>query len=84
MIFASTRSFSAGGGRVYKSTTGGTSWTQLTNLGGSPKRIELATAPSDSNTIYAVASGGSGNTDVEWLKKSTNAEKPSISFLLRS
>ena len=36
------------------------------------KKAELACAPSNSNVIYAVAQGGSGSTDVEWFKKSTN------------
>ena len=33
------------------------------------ERIELAIAPSDANTIYAVASTGS---DIAWFRKSTN------------
>ena len=59
-------------GRLYKSTNNGTTWTLITNLGGSPDRIEIACAPSDSNTLYVVSSGGSGSVDVEWFKKSTN------------
>ncbi len=59
-------------GRLYKSTNNGTSWTLITNLGGSPDRIEIACAPSDSNTVYVVASGGSGSVDVSIFKKSIN------------
>lgn len=67
-LFAGTRY----SGRLYKSTNNGTSWTLITNLGGSPDRIEIACAPSDSNTLYVVSSGGSGSVDVEWFKKSVN------------
>lgn len=73
VLFASTgRIFS--GGKIYKSTNDGNSWTDITPTGGSPQRIELACAPSDSNTVYAVASNSqtSAQTDVEWFKKSTN------------
>ena len=62
-------------GKIYKSTNDGTSWTDITPTGGSPQRIELACAPSDSNTIYAVASANpntAGSSDVAWFKKSTN------------
>ncbi len=62
-------------GKIYKSTNDGNSWTDITPSGGSPQRIELACAPSDSNTIYAVASANpstAGSSDVEWFKKSTN------------
>ena len=61
-------------GKVYKSINDGTAWTDITPSGGSPERIELACAPSDSNTIYAVASNypTTAGTDVEWFKKSTN------------
>ncbi|MCB9054018.1 MAG: PKD domain-containing protein [Lewinellaceae bacterium] len=66
-------------GKVYKSLhadngASGT-WTDLTpainGMGtSSPIRIELACAPSDANTIYAVAEGGSGDNDIEWLRRS--------------
>ncbi|MBL7755015.1 MAG: hypothetical protein JNM44_11110, partial [Chitinophagaceae bacterium] len=65
-------------GGVYKSNNadhGATgTWTNLSsNVGiANAKRIELACAPSNSSVIYAVAHGGSGDTDVEWLKKSTD------------
>ena len=64
--------------KVYKSTNANNgnigSWTDLsTNIVmGGAMRVELACAPSDANTIYAVAQGGNGNTDIEWFKKSTN------------
>jgi hypothetical protein len=49
-------------------------WTDLsTNIGmGAAERIELACAPSNHQVVYAVASGGSGNQDVEWIKKSND------------
>ena len=57
-------------GKVYKSLSAddgasGT-WTDLSaNVGmGNAKRVEMACAPSDGNTIYAVARGGSGDNDV--------------------
>lgn len=61
-------------GKIYRSTNDGTTWTDITPSGGSPDRIELACAPSDSNTIYAVSSDlpTAAQTDVEWFKKSTD------------
>ena len=68
-------------GKVYKSLHADNgafgTWTDLSSAVYStsmffPKRIELACAPSDANTIYAVAQGGSGDNDVEWFKKSIN------------
>lgn len=65
-------------GKVYKSTNANDgasgTWTDLSsNIGmGNAKRVELACAPSDANTVYAVAQGGSGDNDVEWFKKSTD------------
>ncbi|MGB0403817.1 MAG: T9SS type A sorting domain-containing protein [Salibacteraceae bacterium] len=59
-------------GKLYKSTNNGTSWTLITNLGGNPERIEIACAPSDSSRVYVVSSGGSGDTDTEFFKKSSN------------
>jgi PKD repeat protein len=40
---------------------------------GNAQRIELACAPSDFHVIYAVAHGGSGNNDIEWLKRSVDS-----------
>ncbi|MCX6231595.1 MAG: GEVED domain-containing protein [Bacteroidetes bacterium] len=63
-------------GKVYKSINvnngGSGTWTDLSAniVMGNAKRVELACAPSNSNIIYAVAQGGSGNQDVEWFKKS--------------
>lgn len=59
-------------GKLYKSTNNGTNWTLISNLGGSPERIEIACAPSDSSRVYVVASGGSGDSDTEFIKKSSN------------
>jgi len=66
----------ASDGRVYKSTNGGLNWTNIsTNVGvGVAQRIELACAPSDAATVYAVASTTTGtNNDVAWVKKTTNS-----------
>lgn len=68
-IYASTGVSSTG--TVVKSTDDGQNWTDITPQTGG-RRIELATAPSNPNVIYAVASGGSQNNDVEWFKKSTD------------
>jgi PKD repeat protein len=63
-------------GRVFKSTDGGTVWSDLsTNVGVSTaQRIELACAPSNSSVVYAVASlsGASTDNDVAWVKRSTD------------
>jgi PKD repeat protein len=75
-LYASMGIYSAG--QVYKSLNANNgasgTWTNLsTNIGmANAKRIELACAPSNSNVIYAVAQGGSGDNDVEWFKKSTD------------
>jgi hypothetical protein len=53
--------WAATGQGVYKSVDNGVTWTLQTNSGlpsGSPGRTEIAIAPSDSNTIYALFSGG--------------------------
>lgn len=55
-------------GVVRKSTNDGESWATVTPSSGG-ERIELAIAPSDPNTVYAVASKDS---DVAWFKKTTN------------
>lgn len=68
-------------GRVFKSTNANNgalgTWTDLgVNVGltGAEERIELACAPSNANVIYAVArNSAGGNTDVSWLKRSTDA-----------
>ena len=75
-LYASFGIFSTG--KVFKSinTDNGATgtWTDLsTNIViGNAMRIELACAPSNSNVIYAIAHGGSGDNDVEWFKKSTD------------
>jgi len=65
-IYASEGIFTDG--IVRKSTNDGVSWTTVTPTTGG-QRIELAIAPSDPNTIYAVASF---DTDIAWFRKSTN------------
>ncbi len=65
-IYASEGIFSTG--RLRKSTNDGVSWTTVTPATGG-ERIEIAIAPSDPNTVYAVASN---NTAIAWLRKTTN------------
>ncbi len=75
-VYASFGVFSAG--KVFKSLDADNgfsgTWTDLSaNIGiANAQRIELACAPSDANTIYAIARGGTGSNDVEWFKKSTD------------
>jgi len=57
-------------GDLFKSTDNGTNWTSIMPSGGSPERIEIACAPSNSQILYVVASNG---TNVEWFKKSDDA-----------
>ncbi len=65
-------------GQVYKSLNANNgasgTWTNLSAniVMAAAKRVELACAPSNSNVIYAVAQGGSGEHDIEWFKKSTD------------
>lgn len=66
-VYASTGIFSIG--VVRKSTNFGQNWTIVTPATGG-ERIELATAPSDPNVIYAVASNS--NNNVAWFRKSTD------------
>ena len=69
VIYASTGVNSPG--QVFRSNDDGQSWTDITPQEGG-RRIEIAVAPSDANTIYAVADGGSGTQDIEWFQKSIN------------
>ena len=55
-------------GSVHKSTNDGVSFTAITPATGG-QRIELASAPSNGNVVYAVASSGS---NVAWFRKSTD------------
>ncbi|MEL6535024.1 MAG: hypothetical protein AAFQ98_06405, partial [Bacteroidota bacterium] len=55
-------------GRVWKSTNGGASYTDVTPATGG-ERIELAVAPSNSNIVYASASNGS---NITWMYRSAN------------
>ena len=57
-------------GYIYKSTNNGTDWTDISPGTGTPERIELACAPSNSSVVYAVASNGG---HVEWMKKTIDA-----------
>jgi len=75
-LYASMGIFSSG--QVYKSLNANNgasgTWTNISAniVTGGAKRIELACAPSNSNVIYAVAHGGTGNNDVEWFRKSVD------------
>jgi hypothetical protein len=51
-LYCSVGIFSTGA--IYRSTNGGTSWTVVTPAGTNAQRIELACAPSDANTVYAL------------------------------
>lgn len=65
-LFAANRS-----GQIYKSTDDGINWTEVTPKSGGT-RVEMAISPSNPDIIYAVADGGSGETDVAWFVKSIN------------
>ncbi|MEP2772336.1 MAG: PKD domain-containing protein [Fulvivirga sp.] len=55
-------------GGIYKSTDDGDNWSDI-SPGDAGDRVELAVAPTDVNTVYAVAASG---TSVGWFKKSTD------------
>ncbi|MDN5199939.1 PKD domain-containing protein [Fulvivirgaceae bacterium BMA10] len=57
-------------GSIHKSTDNGSNWTEITTIPPNGRRIEIATAPSNSDVVYAVASDGS---DVEWFSRSGDA-----------
>jgi hypothetical protein len=59
-------------GTIFKSTDDGLNWTDVTPPGGNPQRIEIATAPSDANILYAIAQEASDNT-IDWVQKSVDA-----------
>ena len=54
-------------GTVYRSVNNGDNWTDLAITTDITERTEIASAPSNPNTIYAVSSAG---RDVSWFKKS--------------
>ncbi len=56
-------------GFVYKSTDDGQTFTDITPASGG-QRIEISSAPSNPDVLYAVADGGSGSNDVAWFMKS--------------
>lgn len=57
-------------GTLFRSTDNGNNWTDLAITTDATERIELAIAPSNPNTLYAVASTG---RNVSWFKKSIDA-----------
>ena len=67
-IYASRGVFQPG--VLFKSTNDGVSFSDVTPATGG-QRIEIATAPSDANTVYAVASDGNTN-NIAWFRKTTN------------
>ena len=75
-LYSSMGIYSAG--QVYKSLNANNgasgTWTNISAniVMAAAKRVELACAPSNSNVIYAVAQGGSGEHDIEWFKKTTD------------
>ncbi len=58
-------------GRIYKSTNDGVDWTNLTIPTGAA-RVEMALAPSDDQTAYALANLSSDSRTVAWLIKTTD------------
>jgi hypothetical protein len=66
-IYASTGLINTPG-NLYKSTNDGASFSDITPATGG-ERMEIASAPSNGNILYVVASSGS---DVAWFRKSTN------------
>ena len=70
-IYASEHFWSSNG-LLAKSTNDGLTWANVTPLPGGG-RIEIASAPSDGNTIYSIANGNSSLSDpIQWFQKSTN------------
>ncbi len=59
------------GGTVYVSEDDGVTWDDITPESGG-ERIEIGIAPSNSDVVYAIADGGSGSTDVEWMFRTTD------------
>ena len=69
-IYASRGIFSTG--TIFKSTDDGVTWKNVTPTGGNnPARIEIATAPSNANVVYAISQDRSDNT-IDWMQKSTD------------
>jgi photosystem II stability/assembly factor-like uncharacterized protein len=74
--FIEGQGFGAATGGIYKSTDGGTTWTQLTNGLSNVIEANLAIAPSNTKVIYATVAIGTptnGTTGVVNLYKSTDA-----------
>ncbi len=59
------------GSSIYVSEDDGESWTDITPADGAD-RIEIGIAPSDANVLYAMADGGSGGEDIEWMYVTTD------------
>ena len=70
-IYASRGIFSTG--TIFKSSDDGVTWSDVTPPGGNnPARIEIATAPSNANIVYAIAQDRNDNT-IDWMQKSSDA-----------
>jgi len=81
-IFASTgRIFSPG--KLFKSVDDGLIWNEITSIPAGGERIEIATAPSDADRVYAIASN---EIDIQWFSKSSDGgvtwEADTIPFYL--
>ncbi len=57
-------------GELHKSTNDGDTWTEITTIPANGERMEIATAPSNSDVVYVVASNGN---DIEWFSRSGDA-----------
>ncbi|WP_338768016.1 choice-of-anchor D domain-containing protein [Bernardetia sp. ABR2-2B] len=73
-LYGTTALFGGVVGSIYKSTNDGVNWTEVTPAGisANTRRIEIASAPSNSDILYAVAHDASTN-NIAFFKKSINA-----------
>ena len=70
-IYASRGIFSTG--TIFKSTDDGVNWSDVTPTGGNESyRIEIATAPSNANVLYAMSQDATDN-QINWFQKSEDA-----------
>ena len=70
-------------GSIFKSTDSGLEWTNITpDDQSNPLRIEIASAPSNPEIIYAVADGGAGGQDIAWFYRSDDAGESWVSLTI--
>ncbi|MDI1354976.1 MAG: T9SS type A sorting domain-containing protein [bacterium] len=70
--------------QLFKSTTGGTSWTQMGTTGGGGNVIEFAVAPSNNQVIYVVYSGfirKTSNGGLTWTNATPTGIGGSLTFI---